>query len=303
MKYLPIFVVSLISLSICGCDSKTHSHYEWRTDTIINDAFYYLPDTCIMDGDLFVFAKNLIDIERIYTDTVTDAKQYTSWYKKTDSIYMSNLHSRNIEIDLCLKYISDNMIPDIKRYGNSCTTALGEAAWLNFGLNLYIMLLAQEDILKSSKIDYSHWWKKENCAWLRFIAKLFPLLDYEICNVTGSSAAYEIPITFYKIIQSRIICLNEVNTDSISNKSLEKSLDKLYFLIADINIRKLDWDTYDLIEDTFQLSNKKEAVETLNQWIAIRKHMAKLEDDEASFHNATNNLLDSIASIIFHIRH
>ncbi|MBD5234290.1 MAG: hypothetical protein HDS65_08965 [Bacteroidales bacterium] len=305
MKHFLNIIISLISLSVCGCsrDNKTHSHYDLRADTIMNDAFCYIPDTCIMDGDLFVFAKNLIDIEQIYADSITDAKHYKSWYKKTDSIYLSNLNCRNIEIDLCLEYISNNMIPYIKIYGNNCTAALGDAEWLNLGMNLYMMFLSQENILKSSNIDYSHWWKKENDAWLRFIAKLFPLLDHEICNVTGSSAAYEIPYTFNKIIQNRIICLKEVNADRLLNERLEISLDKLCFLITDINIRHMDCDKDDLIEDSFQLSNKKEALEALNQWVAIRTDMVKPNGNEASFHNATNNLLDSITSIIFHIRH
>lgn len=303
MKHFLIIIISLISLGIYGCDSKPHSDNEWRADTIINDAFYYLPDTCIMDDDLYVFAKNLIEIERIiYGNSIADAKQYKSWYTTTDSIYMSTLNSRNIEIDLCIKYIRDNMISVIN--GNNCTAAFGEAAWLNCGLNLYMMFIAQENILKSSNKDYYHWWKKENDAWLRFITKLFPLLDYEICNVTGSSGAYEIPYTFNKIIQSRIICLDkDFNEGRNPNERIEKSLDKLCFLITNINTEHMDWDKNSLKEDSYQLLNKKEAIEALNQWIAIRTNMAKLDGNESSFYNATNNLLDSIASIIFHIRH
>lgn len=308
MKYLPYFLICLILLCFCNYNRKeslsTFSPTKWRNDTIVNTTFYYLPDTYIMDSSLFLFASKLMDVEQIYNDSIVDAYKYKLWFKKTDSLFRAELVNRHIGIDRCFKYISDNMIPDIRKYGTNCTAALGEVAWLTFGMNLYAMFAKQEEIQKESMGDVAHWWILENDAWLEIITKLFPLIDYEICNVTGSSAAHEIPNTFSKITQSRIYGLNEsVNRSDLSKTHYTESLNRLEGEINSINTLRLDWEKYELVEDSLPLSCKKEVNEALIQWIAIRSNMTKLESGETTIENSTIVILDSVSSAIFHIRH
>ena len=81
-------------------ESNEPSYPNWETDTVINNEFCYLPDTCIMDSDLFSFASNLAMISNIhYSDSITDGEKYRIWYKETDLIYLSNLNRRHIEIN------------------------------------------------------------------------------------------------------------------------------------------------------------------------------------------------------------
>lgn len=309
MKLLPILVASLLIVCILSCGRKQEptaiAHPKWKIDTIINREFCYLPDTCIMDSGLFSFTSNLAEIGNIcYSDSITDGKKYYIWYKETEAIFLYNLARRNIEIDLCLNYISMNIIPEIKKYGNNCTAANGEAAWLNCGIFLYKMFSEQENIIQNSNADYSHLWEMENDAWLRFIAKLFPLIEYEICDVTGSSAAYEIPITLSKIIQDRIDDLTKSeNTISLSEADYAESLNRLEISISSINTLHYNWEKDELEQDSFQLSNKREAIETLHQWIAIRLNMASLIGNNSYFINTRISLLDSTSSAILHIRH
>lgn len=303
IKYLPFILICLILLCAFGCGSKHHSDndfkYTWRSDTIQNDVFHYLPGTCIMDSDLFVFAAKLSEIDKIYCDTATNIGKYTDWYAKTSSFFNSKFHVRNIDENLCFKHIIGSMIPSIMEFGNSCTASIGEITWLKFGIDLYSMFSVQNTITQKSKKVLRYKWETENEAWLLFISKLFPLIESEWDDVTGTAAVYYVPTTFSKIIQSRTETLleNLVNT----NSTQEKSLDRLSELITNINIQHWDYDRNILIVDSVQDSNKKSALQALVKWVEIRSDLAESVNDKRSFNNSTISLLDSISSIIYHL--
>lgn len=303
MKRSPLLILVAILLYTVGCGSK-HSNVQviWRSDTIKNEVFSYLPDTCIMDSDLFVFAAKLIEVNRLFdNDSTANIEQYKDWYAKTNYVFNSKLFARNIHDDLCFKYITDSIIPTIKEYGNNCTAANGEVAWLTLGTNLYSMFSKQETIIQKSGIDLRNHWNAENYAWLRFITYLLPLVAYEIDNVTGSSATYDIPFTYSKIIKSRTQSIHENFAET--NISQEKSLDRLCGLITNIETRHWDWDSDNLVEDSIQAYNKIAAHRALLKWVDVRSNMAKCVEWERGFNNSTISLLDSISSAIYHIRH
>lgn len=291
----------------CGLKQETSafSHPELEMDTVANNEFCYLPDTCIMDRGLFSFTSNLAKMGNIYySDSITDGKKYCAWYKETKSLFLSNFSRRNIGIDFCLNYISMNVIPKIKEYGYNCTAANGEAAWLNWCLLIYKMFSVQENILLISDAYYSHLWKKEMEAWLKFMAKLFPLIEYDICDYTGSGAAYDVPITLSKIVQNRIDDLTKsVNKFGRLDADSEESLNRLEFSIRSIHTFRFDWDKNEIVEDIFQHTNKTAAIETLHQWIAIRSNIARQNGNKSYFNGTKVNLMDSISATIYHIRH
>lgn len=306
-----ILLSFLIALLISGCannqtDSNSHKDAEdsLNNDTITNDRFCYLPDTLIMDRQLFLFASKLTEIEQIYNDSIADSNIYQSWFREADSLFRADLDNRHVGIDLCLYHISDNMIPDIKEYGNKCTAANGEAAWLNLGVLLYKMFSEQQNILQDSTEECSLLWKSENDSWLRFISKLFPLIDYEIGNVTGSSAAYEVPITFSKIIQSRIDGLAEsANKPTQLETNNIESLKRLEGAISSINTLHLDWDKDELVEDSLQNENKIGAINALNDWIFTRNKLSQYMKRPTDYRYVTYSTIDSISNIIYKLRY
>lgn len=163
------------------------------------------------------------------------------------------------------------------------------------------MFSIQEIIKQESEISLRKKWETENEAWLLFISKLFPLLDYEFGNVAGSSAVYDVPIAFSQIVQNRIETLRENLVDI--NNTPEKSIERLDCLIANIEIRHWDWDKDILVEDSVQYSNKNSARQALVKWIDIRSDLEGYVSDKRNFNNATISLLDSISSILNNIRH
>lgn len=82
MKHFPIFLICLALLCTLGCGNKNQPSNEvkstWRNDTIYNPVFY-LPDTCIIDSDLFILMTKLSDTPRPYIDTEINAESYKSW--------------------------------------------------------------------------------------------------------------------------------------------------------------------------------------------------------------------------------
>lgn len=98
--------------------------------------------------------------------------------------------------------------------------------------------------------------------------------------------------------------MNEsVNRSDLSKTHYTESLNRLEGEINSINTLRLDWEKYELVEDSLPLSCKKEVNEALIQWIAIRSNMTKLESGETTIENSTIVILDSVSSAIFHIRH
>lgn len=305
MKHL-LSIIFIISLCSYGCGGKeqtlTDSQSKWRNDTVINTAFSYMPDTCIIDKDLFRFATNLMGLERIYVDSTINIECYKNWFYNTEShIYCVLYRDRSIEKDSCFEFIRNNLMPAIRNNGSDCTTAIAEAAWLDYGLNQYLALSEFELRALEAGANFLTWWLIENDAWLNFMTNLFPLLEYEICNVTGSSAAYEIPYTFSNISRFRTKCL----ADSVSNLILAKepTTNNILGLIEGINTESYSWGRDSLIDNIAIYNYKKCAIESLLQWIEIRKGMAELVDNPSGFNNATNTLLDSISTTIYHIRH
>ncbi len=306
MKHFPIFLISLALLCNFGCVGKNQLSNEvkstWRNDTIYNPIFY-LPDTCIIDSVLFILMTKLSDTPCPYVNTEMNAESYKTWYTSVDSFLSSNIQKRGINESFCFRHIIDRIIPVMRDYGYDCTAVNGQIEWLKFGINLYTMFSAQNAIIKNSAMDLQMNWKDENEVWLLFISKLFPLLAYDICNCTGSSATFDVPITLSKIIQSRTQNLHGtfVKTDNVQ----EKSLNNLKGLINDINIMHWDYDKDTLIEDSIQDSNQKSAIQALVKWINIRSDLAEHVSDKRTFNNATISILDSISSGIYqyHILH
>lgn len=307
MKRLLLLVLVAVLLCAFGCGSKNQSandfKSEWRNDTIYNSGFY-LPDTCVIDSDLFILTTKLFDIaQRLYVNTEMncECKTYKTWYTSVDSFLNTNMRKRAIDNHFCFSHIIDSIIPDIRKYGGDCTAAKGQIAWLEFGINLYSMFSMQDIIRQESEISLRKKWKTENEAWLLFISKLFPLLDYEFGNATGSGAVYDVPIAFSRILQNRIGTLRGNLVDM--NSSPEKSMERLDCLIANIEIRHWDWDRDILVEDSVQYSNKNSARQALAKWIDIRSDLAGCVNDKRNFNSATISLLDSISSVLNNIRH
>lgn len=172
---------------------------------------------------------------------------------------------------------------------------------MEFGINQYLAFSESELRALEAGANIYTWWLAENDAWLNFMTNLFPLLDCEICNVTGSSAAYEIPYIFSKISKFRIKCLAENNADSIT--AANTSPNTLLSLIERIDPVKFDLEQNCFVEDVAVSENMECAVESLLRWIEVRKRMAELVDNPNGFNNATATLIDSISSTIYHIRY
>ena len=299
-----VLLMALLCFYNCGRNelSLTTTPSEWGKDTVVNTAFCYLPDTCIIDKDLYAFAANLIDIERIYTDSTTNIECYKEWFNNTSSQGYCDLYrDRDIEIDSCIMFIRNHIIPEIRRNGTNCTAAIAETAWLEFGINQYLAFSEFELRALEAGANFCTWWLAENDAWLNFMTNLFPLLDYEICNVTGSSAAYEIPYIFSNISKFRTKYLAENTADSTTDNNT--SLNTLLSLIEEINPEKFDCEQNRMVENVGMVKHKKCAVETLLSWIEVRNGMAELVDNPNRFNNATTTLIDSISTTIYHIRH
>lgn len=303
MKLIRILPISLL-ISLFGCGYRHISNNEeskWKNDTIVNTAFCYLPDTCIIDKDLYAFAVNLIGIEQVYMDSVTNIECYKTWFNNTDSqVYCDLYRDRGIEIDSCISLIENKIIPEIKKYGANCTASIGEAAWLEFGINQYLALYKSELRTLEAGPNIYTWWLTENDAWLNFMTHLFSLLDYEIGNVTGSSGAYEIPYAFSNISRFRLNCLVENTSDSITADNI--SLHSLQSLIEEINPEKFDCEQNYMVENVAVSAHKKSAIESLSRWIEIRKEMAEFIDNPQSFNNATLTFVANLSAELSHIR-
>lgn len=294
----------MVTMCLCGCRGKEHtltdSQSKWRNDTVVNTVFFYMPDTCIIDKDLFMFATNLVDIERIYLDSTINIECYKEWFNNTSShLYCELYRDRSIEIDSCIEFIRHHLIPEIRRNGTNCTAAIAEAAWLEFGMNQYLASSEFELRALEAGANFLTWWLIENDAWLNFMTNLFPLLEYEICNVTGSSAAYEIPFTFSNISRFRTKCL----ADSVPNLILAKepTTNNILGLIEGINSESYSWERDSLTDNIAIYNYKKCAIESLQQWVEIRKGMSDFVDNPNTFNHSTANLIDSISTTLRHI--
>lgn len=304
MKHL-FSILFIITLCLYSCGGKKHtlpdSQFKWRNDTVVNTAFSYMPDTCFIDKDLFKFATNLMDLERIYVDSTINIECYKNWFYNTDSQYILGFRDRGIEKDSCIEFIRHHLIPEIRRNGTNCTAAIAETAWLEFGLNQYLALSEFELRALEAGANFLTWWLIENDAWLNFMTNLFPLLEYEICNVTGSSAAYEIPYSFSNISRFRTKCLVDGDSNLILAK--EPTTNNILSLIEGINTESYSWERDSLIDNVAISNYKKCAIESLQQWVEIRKEMSGLFDNPNGFNNATTYLIDSISFTLRHIRH
>ena len=106
-----------------------------------------------------------------------------------------------------------------------------------------------------------------------------------------------------KIVKIRIADLTEYsNMFSLSAIESVESLKQLESTIHFISTERFDWEKNEMVENSFQLSNKTDAIETLTQCMSFRLNMAPLLDNPTC-NGAKTNLLDRISATIYHIRH
>lgn len=102
---LHVLLSILICAFGCGCKHQYTNDFKpkWRNDTIYNSGFY-LPDTCVMDSDLFILMTKLSDIaQRLYVNTEMncECKTYKTWYTSVDSFLNTNMRKRAIDNHFC----------------------------------------------------------------------------------------------------------------------------------------------------------------------------------------------------------
>lgn len=281
MKHLPYILLSS-ALIMIGCQGG-NIHAEFHRDTIENCSFNYLDDTYVTDSDIFTLASKLDRVVSIYySDSPDKIADYKAWYADIDAYVQTRLKQRNLDVKTCFDYITDSIIEDIRIYGHNCTACEAEYSWLNYGMTLYQMFDKSKD--NSDNM--------ENDLWLKFMSNYLPLIEYEIYDMTGSSAAFEIPLAFNKVAKARLtnISDNSMSKD-MTNRDVQNSVIRLKTMIDDINTFHLNFENGKLEEDSIYSNYKNYAIKALDNWIEISDTLK------------VTPLLDSLTNTLYNIRH
>ena len=282
MKHLPYISLSFALIIIIGCQSG-NIQAEFHRDTIENYSFNYLDDTYVTDSDIYTLASKIDRVVSIYySDSPDKISDYKAWFTDIDAYVQTRLKQRNLDVKACFNYITDSIIEDIRIYGHNCTACEAEYSWLNYGITLFLMLDKSKDVNN----------KSENEMWLQFMNNYLPLIEHQIDNVSGSSAAFEIPLAFNKIAKTRLEYLSDniVNSE-VSKYGVQNSVRRLKTMINGVNTFHLNFENGEFEEDTVYSNYKNYAIKALDNWVEISDTIR------------TTSLLDSLSNILYHFRY
>ncbi|MCH5218098.1 MAG: hypothetical protein J1F07_06060 [Muribaculaceae bacterium] len=305
-----LYLFPIIGLSIfCGChennqpdlDCEHHCMY----DTIFNNDITYLPDIYIGDKDIY-----LLSVELLKVDELIDMKSYVTWYNKVNTIIKSNHRLNGLSYSQISDLI-DKMVESIRKYGQGCNASISERSWLKYGWNLYSSLaIVSKPFFTVKDMNLQELFTQENNAWLELWAFLSKVIEYEIEDTTGSSAAYDTPITYSKIIESR---KNIVMKDlgillnfPFQNEDAQDLNEILNYLMEKIN--SLNIVRYNDISQNYQVNediveSKAFTINYINQWIEARNKIASYVKNKKEYDNNTSSLLRYIHITLHNIRY
>lgn len=276
-----------------------------QKDTIFNNDITYLPDIYI--GDKYIYN---LSVELLKADQLTDRNSYELWFDQVNAIINSHSRLKGLSCSR-ISVLLEKMGQSIRKYGQGCNASFSELTWLKYGWNLYSSLLKDSDhtiTLKGKQIQ--ELLSQENIEWLELWVYLSKVIQYEIDDTTGSSAAYDTPSTFSKIIEFRKELLKKDyclflypafgNEDA---QDLNKTLNSLKYKINGLNAVRYNFDSQNYQIDEDIVKYKALAISHLDRWVDIRKKIASYAFNKNEYDDNTSNLLSFIHAIIHGIRY
>lgn len=272
-------------------------------DTIENNEVLYLPDIYYGNKDIYSLAVGLANVDRS-----SDSLSYIKWNNRIDSLE-SHGNLRKLSEAEVLSLL-ENLTDSIKKYGSGCNASISERSYILYGWKLHIAIQKGMKLVSTiNNLELQNLLVKENNAWIGLWTNLAKLIEYEIEQSTGSSAAYDVPINLTKIIdvRNRIIDSDreiltegkveekrEVRSGNIEERLIEK--------INSINTTHYDFDNDKYVNDEEIILVQESTKKSLKNWLNIRDDISKIIDNKNAYRNDTQELMDKVYECLQNIR-